>query len=96
MADEPRPLPAGMVLRFESLDFVATGNGYDMELLPAGANLDTPTPPPQCRRLSGQRARQARMEQRRAARLSSPSWVEAGVSQPGACLLYTSPSPRDS
>ena len=46
MADGPRLLPAGMVLRFGSLDFVAIGNGYDMELLPAGANPDTPTPPP--------------------------------------------------
>ena len=53
MADEPRPLPAGTVLRFGSLDFVATGNGYDMELLPAGANPDASTPPPQRRRHSG-------------------------------------------
>ena len=45
MAAEPHPLPAGTVLRFGSLDFVATGNGYDMELLPAEANIDTPTPP---------------------------------------------------
>jgi hypothetical protein len=52
MADEPRPLPAGTVLRFGSLDFVATGNGYDMELLPAEANPDTLTPPPQHRRRS--------------------------------------------
>ena len=44
MADGPRLLSAGMVLRFGSLDFVATGNGYDMELLPAEANIDTPTP----------------------------------------------------
>ena len=56
MADEPRPLPAGTVFRFGSLDFVATGNGYDMELLPAEANPDTPTPPPQRRKRSGQRA----------------------------------------
>ena len=80
MADEPRPLPAGTVLRFGSLDFVATGNGYDMELLPAEAAPNTPTPPPQRRRHSGQPARQARMERRRAAHLSSPSWVEADVS----------------
>ena len=32
MADEPCPLPAGTVLRFGSFDFVATGDGYDMEL----------------------------------------------------------------
>jgi len=53
MADEPRLLSAGTVLRFGSLDFVATSNGYDMELLSAGANPDTPTPPPQHRRRSG-------------------------------------------
>ena len=46
MADGPRLLPAGTVLRFESLNFVATGNGYDMELLLAEANPDTPTPLP--------------------------------------------------
>ena len=45
MADGPRLLPAGTVLMFGSLDFVATGNGYDMELLPALANPDAPTPP---------------------------------------------------
>ena len=45
MADGPHLLPAGTVLRFGSLDFVATGNGYDMELLPAGANpFDSATP----------------------------------------------------
>ena len=46
MADEPHLLPADTVLRFGSLDFVATGNGYDTELLSAGSNPDTPTPPP--------------------------------------------------
>ena len=46
MADEPRLLPAGTVLRFGNLDLVATGNGYDMELLPADTNPDTLTPPP--------------------------------------------------
>ena len=56
MADEPRPLPAGTVLRFGSLNFVATGNSYDMDLFPAGANPDTSTPPPQHRRRSDQRA----------------------------------------
>ena len=84
MADGPRLLPAGTVLRFGSLHFVATGNGYDMERLPAGVNPETPTPPPQHRRRSGHRARQARMERRRAACLGSPVWVEAGVSHPGA------------
>ena len=81
MANEPRPFPAGTTLRFGSLDFVTTGNGYDIELLPAWANPDTPTPPPQRSRRSGQRARLARMERCRAARLSSPTWVEVGMSQ---------------
>ena len=80
MADEPRPLPAGTVLWFGSLDFVATGNGYDMELLPTGANTDTSAPPPQHRRRLGLFTRLARMERRRAARLSSPTWVEVGMS----------------
>ena len=84
MVDGPRLLPAGTVLRFGSLEFVVTGNGYDMDLLPPGANADTPTPPPRRRRHLGQRAWQARMEWRRAARLSSPTRVKAGVSQPGA------------
>ena len=65
MADEPRPLLAGTVLRFGSLDFIATGNGYDMELLPAEANIDTPALPTWRNRRSGQRARQARMERRK-------------------------------
>ena len=56
MADEPRPLPVGTALRFGSLDFIATGNGYDMELLPAGANTDTPAPPARRNKRSGQRA----------------------------------------
>ena len=84
MADGSYMLPAGTVLRFGSLEFIATGNGYNMDLLPPRANPDTPTPPPQRRRRSGQHALQARMERHRAARLSSPTWVEAGVSQPGA------------
>ena len=82
MENEPHPLPAGTVLRFGSLDFIAIGNGYDMELLLPEANPDTLTPPTRRNRRSGQRARQARMERRRAARLSSPTWVEADVSHP--------------
>ena len=70
------------MLRFGSLDFVATGNGFDMELLLPEANPDTLTPPTRRNRRSGQRVRQARMERRRAARLSSPTWVGADVSQP--------------
>ena len=72
------------MLRFGSLNFVATSNSYDMELLPAGANPDTPTPPPQHRRHSGQCARQTLMERRRAARLATPTWVEFGTSRPAA------------
>ena len=95
MANEPRPLPAGTVLRFGSLDFVTTDNGYDMELLPAEANPDIPALPPQHRRCSGQRARQARMERHRAARLSSLTWVEAGASQPSIAVNgVATPSPR--
>ena len=53
MANGPRLLPTGMVLRFGSLEFVATGNDYDMDLLTPVANPDTLTPPPRCRRRSG-------------------------------------------
>ena len=45
MADGPCLLPAGTVLWFGSRDFVATGNGYDMEFLLTGANPNTSTPP---------------------------------------------------
>jgi len=76
MADGPRLLPAGTVLRFGSLEFVATGNGYDMDLLPPGANPDTLAPPPR--------------------RLSSPTRVEAGVSQPGAVAEDVTASPPPS
>ena len=83
------------MLRFESLDFVATGNGFDMELLPPEANPDTPTPPTRHNRRSSQCARQARMERRRAARLSSPTWVEADASQLGvAASGIATSSPR--
>ena len=73
------------MLRFGSLDFVVTGNGYD-----------TPTPPPRRRRRSDQRARQVRMEWRREARLSSPAWVETGMSQPGATARDIAASPPPS
>ena len=97
MANEPRPLPAGTVLRLGSLDFVVTVNGFDMELLPPEANPDTPTPPTRHNRCSSQCARQARMERRRAARLSSPTWVEADVSQPSiAANGIATSSPRAS
>jgi len=93
MADGTRLLPTGTVLRFGSLEFIATGNGYDMELLPPGADPYTPAPPPQRRRRSGQRARQARMERRTAARLSSPTWVETGVPPPVAAVEDATSSP---
>ena len=97
MADEPRLLPAGTALRFGSLDFVATGNSYDMVLLPAEANPDTSTPPPQRRTRLGQRARQGRMERCRATLLATPTWVEVGMSQPAAAagdVTTSSPPPN--
>ena len=75
------PLPAGYMIWFGSLEFRATGNGYLMELLSPRRNPDAPTSPARRNRRSGQRSRQARMERRRAARLSSPTWVEVGMSQ---------------
>jgi len=72
-----------------------TGNSYDMELLPPRANPDTPTPPPRRKRRSGQRARQALMEHPRAAHLSSPTRVEAGVSQPGVVAKDITASPPE-
>ena len=75
------PLPAGYVIWFGSLEFRATGNGYLMQLLSPGCNPVPPTSPAQRDRRSGHRARQARAERRRAARHSSPTWVEAGMLQ---------------
>ena len=73
------PLPAGYVIWFGSLEFRATG--YLTELLSPRRNPDTPTSPARRNRRSGQHSRQARMERRRAARLSSPTWVEVAMSQ---------------
>src|SRR6185437_8988165 len=90
------PLPAGYDIWFGSLEFRTTGNGYLMELLSPRHNPDTPTSPARRNRSSGQRSRQARMERRRAARLSSPTWVEVGMSQPGATangVTTSSPPP---
>jgi len=75
------PLPTGYVIWFGSLEFRATGNAYLMELLSPRRNPDAPTSPARRNRRSGQRSRQARMERRRAARLSSPTWVEVSMSQ---------------
>ena len=52
-----------------------------MELLSPRRNPDTPTSPVRRNRRSGQHSRQARVERRRAARLSSPMWVEVAMSQ---------------
>ena len=74
---------------------MATDNGYNMELLPPRANLDTPTPPPRRSRHSGQHTRQARLQRRRAARLGSPTWVEAGTPRPVAAAEdFTSSPPK--
>ena len=75
------PLPAGRVISFGSLEFRATGNGYLMQLLSSERDLIAPTTPARRNRRSGQHSRQARAERRRAARHSSPTWVEAGMSQ---------------
>ena len=75
------PLPAGYVIWFGSLEFRATGKGYLMELLSPRRNPDIPTSPARRNRRSGQHSRQARVERRRAARLSSPTWVEVAMSQ---------------
>src|SRR6185503_18545780 len=74
-------LPAGYVIWFGSLEFRATGNGYLMELLSPRHNPDTPTSPARRNGRSGQHSRQVRMEQHRATRLSSPTWVEVAMSQ---------------
>ena len=79
--DVSDPLRAGFVIWFGSLEFRATGNGYLMELLSSRRNPDTPTSPARRNRRSGQHSRQARAERRRAARLSSPTWVEAAMSR---------------
>jgi len=89
------PLLAGTAIWFGSLEFRATGNGYLLELLSPRTNPDAPAPQPRRRRCSGQRARQARMEWRRVARLSSPTWVEASMPQPGPTTRSaTSSSPK--
>ena len=75
------PLPAGYEIRFGSLEFRATGDGYLMELLSPRRNPDTLTSPARHNRRSGQCSRQARAERRRATRLSSPTWVEAAMSR---------------
>ena len=75
------PLPAGYMIWFGSLEFRATGNGYLMELLSPKRNPDTPTSPARRNRRSGQCSRQAHVERCRAARLSSPTWVEVAMSQ---------------
>src|SRR6185295_363431 len=75
------PFPAGRVISFGSLEFRAIGNGYLMQLLSSERDLIAPTTPARRNRRSGQRSRQARAERRLAACHSSPTWVEAGMSQ---------------
>src|SRR6185295_8977519 len=75
------PLPVVYVIWFGSLEFRATGNGYLMQLLSPRRNPVTPSSPAQRNRRSGHHSRQARAERRRAAHHSSPTWVEAGMSQ---------------
>ena len=82
-------LPAGYVIWFGSLEFRATGNGYLMELHSPRRNPDASISPARHNRRSGQRSRQARMERRRAARLSSPTWVEVGMSQLSVAAVTT-------
>ena len=89
MAGRPNPypmgvsdlLPAGHTIRFGTLEFRATSNGYLMQLLSPGRNPVTTTSPARHNRRSGQRSRQARAERRRVTRRSSPTWVEAGMLQ---------------
>src|SRR6185312_12827563 len=75
------PFAAGREISFGSLEFRATGNGYLMRPLSSERNLIAPTTPARRNRRSGKRSRQAHAERRRAARHSSPMWVEAGMSQ---------------
>jgi len=87
------PLPAGYVIWFGSLEFRATGNGYLMELLSPRHNPDAPAPQPRRRSRLGRRARQARAERCRVARLGSPTWVEANVPRTGATMDNATTSP---
>jgi len=95
MADEPRLLPAGTTLRFKSLDFVEIGDGYGTDILPSGANPDTPTPPSRRGRRPRRHARRVYKARHGAARLASPTRVEASGLQSGAATedVVTSPSP---
>jgi hypothetical protein len=56
MADRLCPILSGTVIWFGSLEFMATGNSYDMVLLPPRTNPDAPAPQHQRRRRSDQRA----------------------------------------
>jgi hypothetical protein len=76
------PLPVGFEIRFGSLNFQATGNGYLMRVTnrdelrawrqtgPASTDAAGPSAPRR-RRRSGQRSRQAWVERRWAARATS-------------------------
>ena len=67
------PFPAAYQIRFGSLEFRATGNGYLMEFLHEHKVAEAPNPasPPRRRRRSGQRSQQARAERRRIARATA-------------------------
>ena len=67
------PLPAGHVMRFGSLDFEATGNGYCMRIISPSDPVSQPEPQPQAtpkrKKRSSARARRTRAD-RRAQRLA--------------------------
>ena len=65
-------LPAGYVIWFGSLDFVATGDANGTDILPSGANPDTPTPPSRRGRRPRRYTRGVRMARRGAERLALP------------------------
>ena len=90
------PFPVGYVIWFGSLDFVATGDGHGTDILPYGANPDTPTPPSWRGRRPRRHAWRVRMAGRRAARLATPTWVEDGASQPAAAAEDVAASPPPS
>ncbi|KAF8772253.1 hypothetical protein HU200_005968 [Digitaria exilis] len=77
-------LPAGYEIRFESLRFQATGNGYLMHILPEGSDgrqAPPPTAAPRRRRRPGPRTRRARAARRVANANRAPSAREGDVSQ---------------
>jgi hypothetical protein len=113
------PLLVGFEIRFGSLNFQATGNGYLMcitnrnELhswwstgpgpVPVTPGAGTPAPAqadaagpsaPQCRRRSGLRSRQARMERRRATHVASQRDAPTGEMATAPMGEHAVPEPR--